>query len=1193
MPIDPRLEAFLTDGREVFSSVQQGQHLWQADPFDVEALNAPARRAFKRLLERAASDTPPDAGRLLLLLGESGSGKTHLVRAFRNLAHGQRQGFVGYMPMTVDATSYDRYILSNLIDSLDRPYGGATGDDSGLMRLSDALMANCKSAFAPLIPDEDVLEDEELHGTIHAVADELLEDARFQTVEVDLLRALIYLQRRDPRISRRIFHWLRCEELSAVDRKVIGELIPRTADDGPARMVEHLGRLMGALGQALVLCVDQVEDFNDFEERPRLESSFRRAMSSLSAIASRVPRAVVVVCCLSDYWVDMRPHLTQSLVDRIEHDPEPVHLEQTVTSDTARDIAARRLRALYELRGVAIDPTNPTWPIPASGFDELGGQRARDVLNECRRYRERALQDQQLPETFPLVRPKAGPATTTKDTSPPKVNLDQAWTDFKATYRPQLPEEASDIAMLLAWAIELGSDELGGSPRFAVKPKADEAMDVTVQPDGGKLHVALCERDTIGGALGRQMAEALKAATGKTPVLVRTSDFPPARPGGLVAEQLGLLTRKGGRRVVLGDGELRELVALREFRKDHEGKAALTEWSRTARPVTRLKSVGDILGLERLGASPPPSSPPPSEPTPRNTATGGTQSAASRAEPRGAQAARQSNLFADTSTTPLLREDTGHGARAEATGASTASRPQAARQESATRKPPPSPGAPDDAPMGLTVAGSMLSSSSRTATPPAGTPVPASSLAVTPPAGTPVPAGLQLRKHSVTPTPVPAAPRELLTGPVRLGASEGFFTQTISLEPTELTRHSAFLGGTGSGKTTLALNVLEQLLLQGVPAILIDRKGDLATYARELSWQEKLEEPSLNERRRLLRERVEVAVYTPGRSDGRPLAIPVVPRGLETLPAEEREQGVQQAADAIAGMLEYKSGPNDKAARALLAQALRLLVQRPLGRDVTLELLQQFVADQDESLLQEAGGLPPKTFSKLAQDLEVLRLNLRSLLAAGGERLDLEELLGRGAAGTPGKTRLSIISTKFLGDNNRILFWVSQLLLETNRWTSQHPASQLQAVLLFDEADLYLPATSKPATKQPLEDLLKRARSAGVGVMLATQSPGDLDYKCRENVRTWFVGRVKEDNAIKKLRPMFTEARVDADAKLPSQKQGQFHVLRDGQVQQLKADRSVMRTEQLAEDEILKLARQTLEKGRSTPTGTPKAGGSR
>ncbi|QSQ19584.1 DUF853 family protein [Pyxidicoccus parkwayensis] len=1139
MSIDPRLEAFLADGREVFSSVQQGQQLWQADPFDVEALNAPARRAFKRLLERAASDSPPDAGKLLLLLGESGSGKTHLVRAFRNLAHGQRKGFVGYMPMTVDASRYDGYILSNLIDSLDRPYDESKGDDTGLMRLSDALMEYCKSAFAPLIPDEKVLEDDELHGTIRAVADELLEDPRFQSVEVDLLRALIYLQRRDPRINRRIFHWLRCEELSEADRKVIGELVPRTADDSPARMVEHLGRLMGALGQALVLCVDQVEDFNDFEERPQMESSFRRAMNSLTALAGKVPRAVVVFCCLSDYWAKMRPHLPRPQLDRIENDPEPVELEPTVTASTARDIAARRMQALYEQRGVAIDPADATWPIPAKGFELLGGQRARDVLNECRRYRERAVQDQKLPDTFPLLRPGEKKPLQTGSPIAPKVDLDQSWTDFKATYRPKLPEEASDIAMLLAWAIQVGSDELGGSPRFAVVPREDDAelMDVNIQPHDGKLFVALCEKDSRGGGLGRQMAAALKSAAGSTPVLVRTSEFP-ARPGGAVADNINLLIRNGGRRVVVGDSDLRELVMLRAFRDKHAGQSALIEWSRTARPVTRLKSVGDILGLERLGATPPPSGPPPSTKAPSEPPARNTQpSAPARAEPRATPASRQSNLFESTATT-----------------------------------------VPSDAPsLELKAVGDMLSSSSRKATPPKG---------IT------VPAGLQPRKQTVTPAPVPTAPREVLTGPVRLGASEGIFSQTVSLEPSELTRHSAFLGGTGSGKTTLALNVLEQLLLRGVPAILIDRKGDLATYARDFSWLEKLEDPILNERRRLLRERVDIAVYTPGRSDGRPLAIPIVPRGLDALPAEEREQGVQQAADAIAGMLEYKSN-NDKAARALLAQALRLLVQRPLGRDLTLEVVQQFVADQDEALLQEAGGLPPKTFSKLAQDLEVLRLNLRPLLVAGGEKLDLEELLGRGPAAVPGKTRLSIISTKFLGDNNRILFWVSQLLLETNRWTSQHPSSQLQAVLLFDEADMYLPATMKPATKQPMEDLLKRARSAGVGVMLATQSPGDLDYKCRENVRTWFVGKVKEDNAIRKLRPMFTEARVDADAKLPSQRQGQFHVLRDGQVQQLKADRSVMRTEQLPEDEILKLARQTLEKSRSTATGASKAGGSR
>ncbi|MDC0711362.1 DUF853 family protein [Stigmatella sp. ncwal1] len=1060
MSTPARLEAFLTEGIEIFSSVQQGQYLWHPDPFDVETLNAPARRVFKRLVDQVGAQPGPGAGRLLLLRGDSGSGKTHLVRAFRNLVHGKCQGFVGYMPMTVDVAQYERYILSNLIDSLDRPYDVSLSEDSGLMRLSDALMKRCTSAFAPLIPEERVLENDELDGTIHMVADELLLDAGFRNVEVDLLRALLYLQRRDPRINRRIFHWLRCEELSAMDRKMIGDLIPRTADDAPARMVEHLGRLMGALGQALVLCVDQVEDVSDFEQRPQMENSFRRAMNSLAAIASKVPNAVMVICCLSDYWGKIRPVLNRPLVDRLENDPEPVDLEGTVTADTARSIAAQRLGSLYEQRGVGVDPADPTWPIPAESFEVLGGQRARDVLNECQRYRDRAIQDGRLPDTFPLPRKgvAGGQGESVSQTQAPPVDLDQMWLDFRSSCKAALPEEDADMAALLAWAIETGSDELGGAQRFAIKPKGEASLEVTVQPGDGQLFIALCERSPQGGGLGRQMAEALRKAASSVPVIVRTSDFP-SSTGTTVAEQINKLIRKGGRRVVLGDSELRELVALRAFREKNAGQPTLTEWSRTARPITRLKSVGDMLGLEKTSA--PPQTPP-----------------------------------------------------------------------APTQKVQPIEDAPKKVLAGLS------------------------------------------KEPSAPLVQVPA--KGVLTGPLMLGSSPGILTQSVPLEMSELTRHSAFLGGTGSGKTTLALNILEQVLLQGIPVLLVDRKGDLATYASEKAWEENLDSPLLSERRRLLRERVDVALYTPGRSDGRPLAIPIVPRGLEALPEEERDQGVQQAADAIAGMLEYKTSSADNAARALLAQALRLLVQRPIGKELTLDMVQQFVASQDTALLEETGGLPPKTFTKLAQDLEVLRLTIRPLLASGGERLDMDELLGRGASAIPGRTRLSIINTKFLGANPRVLFWISQLLLETNRWASQHPSSRLQAALLFDEADLYLPATSVPATKQPMENLLRRARSAGVGVMLATQSPGDLDYKCRENVRTWFVGSVKEDVALKKLKNMFSEARVDASAKLPAQKMGQFHVLREGQVQQLRAERSVMRTEQLSEDEIIRLARGTL-----------------
>jgi hypothetical protein len=126
--------------------------------------------------------------------------------------------------------------------------------------------------------------------------------------------------------------------------------------------------------------------------------------------------------------------------------------------------------------------------------------------------------------------------------------------------------------------------------------------------------------------------------------------------------------------------------------------------------------------------------------------------------------------------------------------------------------------------------------------------------------------------------------------------------------------------------------------------------------------------------------------------------------------------------------------------------------------------------------------------------------------------------------------------------------------------------------VFLDEADIYLPAQSKPATKEPMLDLLKRGRSAGLGVMLATQSPGDLDYKCRDNVRTWYVGRVAEKTAVDKMKPLLSECRINVGAKLAQAKTGEFFKLEDGEVIELEADQALMRTTQMTEDGILRAA---------------------
>jgi hypothetical protein len=369
------------------------------------------------------------------------------------------------------------------------------------------------------------------------------------------------------------------------------------------------------------------------------------------------------------------------------------------------------------------------------------------------------------------------------------------------------------------------------------------------------------------------------------------------------------------------------------------------------------------------------------------------------------------------------------------------------------------------------------------------------------------------------------------------------------------------------------------LLTAGVPAVLLDRKGELARYVDPAAWAAPEPDSDRAARRARLRAAIDVALYTPGADAGRPLAVPVVPAGLGQLPAADREQLARFAAASLGTMMGYKArSPDPKP--VILQKAIEVLAQAPCGA-VRVKALQQLVADQDDALLCLVEGFEEKHFKKLSQDLLTLSLQHRRLLE-GGEPLDVDALLGRGGGAAAGKTRLTVVNTQFLGDPGTVDFWVSQFLLAVNRWRAKNPApdGRLQAVFLFDEADLYLPAVRQPATKGPMESLLKRARSAGVGLFLATQSPGDFDYRCRDQVLTWLVGRVKEPVAIAKLKPML-EARPDAADRLPNQAAGQFYLVRESDVLPVAAARNLIPTEQLPEDRILALARA------QAPTAVP------
>ena len=304
--------------------------------------------------------------------------------------------------------------------------------------------------------------------------------------------------------------------------------------------------------------------------------------------------------------------------------------------------------------------------------------------------------------------------------------------------------------------------------------------------------------------------------------------------------------------------------------------------------------------------------------------------------------------------------------------------------------------------------------------------------------------------------------------------------KSITLNKDVLKRHTAVLGGSGSGKTTLALCIIEQLLLKGTPAVLIDRKGDLCSYANPDVWRAL--EGELGERRgerEKLADSIDVAVYTPGRASGRPISITLLPNGINELPDQEQQLLANLSSAALGDMLHFKNSATHQKQSGTLSVALRILGGRS-SKEVTLHDLIQLLEDEDPELSDLTQRMDPsgRIRRDLVAQLDSLRHRNSALFEGGGEPLRMDALLGKGRYGRDNRTRLSIIYTGFLGDNENILFWVSQFLSEALRFCQRNPNDELQAVVMFDEADLYIPANSKPATAEPLQSLLE-ARPLG------------------------------------------------------------------------------------------------------------------
>ncbi len=361
----------------------------------------------------------------------------------------------------------------------------------------------------------------------------------------------------------------------------------------------------------------------------------------------------------------------------------------------------------------------------------------------------------------------------------------------------------------------------------------------------------------------------------------------------------------------------------------------------------------------------------------------------------------------------------------------------------------------------------------------------------------------------------------------------------------DLVTHAVCVGMTGSGKTGLCLSLIEEAAIDGVPAILIDPKGDLCNllltfpdlapgdfrpwineddaarkgmsaddFAKQQAdlWKNGLADWGEDGARiRRLKDAAEFAIYTPGSNAGLPVSIlksfaapPPEARGDE----EAMRERVGSTATGLLTLAGVNADPLKSREHILVSTILSAAWQK--GEDLDLAAL---IARIQTPPVSKVGVVDLESFFP-ARDRFTLAMSLNNLLAAPGFASWLEGApleVGSILRTPAGKPRIAIFSIAHLSEAER-MFFVTLLLNQTLAWMrGQSGTTSLRAILYMDEIAGYFPPVATPPAKAPLLTLLKQGRAFGLGVVLATQNPVDLDYKGLANTGTWFLGRLQTE----------------------------------------------------------------------------------
>jgi len=369
------------------------------------------------------------------------------------------------------------------------------------------------------------------------------------------------------------------------------------------------------------------------------------------------------------------------------------------------------------------------------------------------------------------------------------------------------------------------------------------------------------------------------------------------------------------------------------------------------------------------------------------------------------------------------------------------------------------------------------------------------------------------------------------------------------LKSKNFTTHAAIIGMTGSGKTGLGIGLIEEAAIDNIPSIIIDPKGDMGnlllcdpsfdaknfepwvaseassknediySYAKKIStmWKKGIEEWGQDSSRVQKLHNVKKSIYTPGSLAGIPINI-ISSLGMPSqeifLDSDSYASYIKSTATGVLSLVGININGIDSKEYILIAQLLNYSWLNK--QEISLPSLIAKIIDPP---FEQIGILPLESFYP-KNDRFKLATKFNSLLASPdfamwlqGDGLDIQKLL----YDENGKAKISIFSISHLNDDQR-MFFVTLLLNQYLSWMRrQSGTTTLRALLYMDEIYGFFPPSKNPPSKEPMMLLLKQARAFGLGVILSTQNPVDLDYKGLSNIGTWFIGRLQTSQDIQRV----------------------------------------------------------------------------